>query len=142
VIDKLRREKGVPWGSIAVLARNVSRLSSLAGALRRAGVPITMYSAYDFALGSPTVKLSTLHSAKGLEFPVVLIAGLDAGTVPAIVTDEDPDTRAEAEGNERRLLYVGMTRAMQELFLLAAKVTPSPFLAELGSDVVDRATAA
>jgi DNA helicase-2/ATP-dependent DNA helicase PcrA len=62
------------------------------------------------------VSLMTLHNAKGLEFPVVFIAGAEEGLVPHHTSFED---RAEME-EERRLFYVGMTRAKERLFISAA----------------------
>lgn len=62
------------------------------------------------------VTLMTLHSAKGLEFPVVYLAGLEEETFPHIRSLDDPDQMEE----ERRLCYVGLTRAKQRLFLSAA----------------------
>jgi superfamily I DNA/RNA helicase len=59
-------------------------------------------------LGSPSVKLTTLHSSKGLEFPVVFVVGLDE-------LDSSQSQRVE----ELRLLYVGMTRATHRLSLSA-----------------------
>ncbi len=58
----------------------------------------------------------TLHAAKGLEFPVVFIAGCEEGLLPYQRNDE----RADLE-EERRLFYVGMTRAQQRLILTYAK---------------------
>lgn len=72
------------------------------------------------------VRLSTLHGAKGLEFPVVFLCGADENMLPLSVggkTDE-----------ERRLFYVGMTRAKEELVLCCGN-RPSPFLAELPANV-------
>ncbi|MBA4394716.1 MAG: hypothetical protein C0407_14290, partial [Desulfobacca sp.] len=82
-----------------------------------------------------TVKLLTLHAAKGLEFPVVIIAGCEANLLPlSLLKESDPE-------EERRLFYVGLTRAGQELFLTWAKrrtlfgqnlnQAPSPFLEDI-----------
>lgn len=89
--------------------------------------------------GEDSVQLMTLHSAKGLEFPVVFIVGLENGLFPSM--------RAVEEGNleeERRLCYVGITRARQQLYLSYAEVRrihgveqigmPSPFIKEIPSD--------
>ena len=65
------------------------------------------------------VILMTLHSAKGLEFPQVYLTGMEDGLFPSYmsVDSEDPDALEE----ERRLCYVGITRAMQDLTLTHAK---------------------
>lgn len=63
------------------------------------------------------VTLMTLHAAKGLEFPVVFMAGMEEGLFPHSRTSGDDDALEE----ERRLCYVGMTRAMEKLYLSRAK---------------------
>ena len=86
---------------------------------------------HDYASGAVT--LLTLHAAKGLEFPVVFLAGLRQGLLP-LESDRRPADRAE----ERRLFYVGMTRAKEELLLLTSG-EPSPFLAELPEGIARQA---
>ena len=78
---------------------------------------------------SGAVRLMTLHGAKGLEFPAVIVAGVRDGMLPL-------ESRGRAAGpeEERRLLFVGMTRAREELILTAGG-EPSPFLADLPAAV-------
>ncbi len=87
------------------------------------------------------VQLMTLHSAKGLEFPLVFIGGVEEGLFPHSMSAEDPERLEE----ERRLCYVGMTRAMQQLYLTHAEARrlhgsetyplPSRFLREIPTEV-------
>jgi DNA helicase-2/ATP-dependent DNA helicase PcrA len=93
--------------------------------------------------GQGVVTLMTLHSAKGLEFPVVFLTGLEDGVFPHLRTLGDA---AELE-EERRLAYVGITRARQRLYLTRAQVRsaygqtsynpPSRFLEEVPDALVD-----
>lgn len=73
------------------------------------------------------VRLYTLHGAKGLEFPVVFLCGVNEGLLPLSAADADAE-------EERRLFYVGMTRAKDEL-ILTTSGAPSPFLSDLPADV-------
>ena len=72
-------------------------------------------------LDAPT--LMTLHAAKGLEFPQVFITGLDEHYLPHSRSRDDPEAMAE----ERRLFYVGLTRAKDRLYLLRARRRRSPY---------------
>lgn len=97
---------------------------------------------YDDA--SDTVTLMTLHSAKGLEFPNVFLIGMEESVFPSV---RSFGVREELE-EERRLCYVGITRAKKRLFLTAAKSRtlfgqtkynlPSRFLEEIPDDLVER----
>ncbi len=93
--------------------------------------------------GQQAVSLMTLHSAKGLEFPVVFMVGMEQGLFPNIRTLDDPLSLEE----ERRLCYVGITRAQDQLFLSHARerrlwggmrepAVPSQFLKELPKELV------
>ena len=90
-----------------------------------------------------TVVLMTLHSAKGLEFPVVFIPGMERGIFPGI---QSLYSASEME-EERRLAYVGITRAKERLYLTHARTrmlygstshnAPSPFLEEIPEGLVE-----
>ncbi len=101
---------------------------------------LSLTSTADDSAASGQVSLITLHSAKGLEFPVVFIAGLEEGLLPYLKAKAPEDF-----SEERRLLYVGMTRAKDLLFLTGAKKRrifakikeqrPSRFLLDLPKEV-------
>lgn len=92
----------------------------------------------------PRVMMMTLHSAKGLEFPTVVLAGLEEGLFPH---SRSRDDEAEME-EERRLCYVGITRARRQLVLTSAarrrvfgeyqSTEPSRFIDEIPADLVDQ----
>lgn len=71
----------------------------------------------NYDAGADTCVMMTLHSAKGLEFPVVFITGMEDGLFPSIASMMNPDEINE----ERRLAYVGITRAKQKLYLTKTK---------------------
>ncbi|MCL2463572.1 MAG: UvrD-helicase domain-containing protein, partial [Micrococcales bacterium] len=89
------------------------------------------------------VTLMTLHTAKGLEFPVVFLTGMEDGTFPHVRSLSDAEQLAE----ERRLAYVGVTRARERLYISRAAVRtawgmpnefpPSRFLADLPDELID-----
>jgi DNA helicase-2/ATP-dependent DNA helicase PcrA len=162
------RDDGRPWSEEAVLARTNDQLSALARALSRAGIPHRIAPGPESPAGdagtggSPTrragsagtgrgragavggngsaeaddaVELATFHRAKGLQWASVCVVGLEDGFVP-IVHAQSSEARAE----ERRLVYVALTRATRDLHCSWARVRrmgggrrmerrPSPWLA-------------
>ena len=120
-------------GNLEVLAANAAAYENLEDFLADA----SLMSSADESSEKNSVTLMTMHAAKGLEFPVVFMVGMEDGLFPS--------GRAEDEASleeERRLAYVGMTRAMRRLFLTYAASRyaygsrnynmPSRFLIELG----------
>ncbi len=93
---------------------------------------------------SDTVVMMTLHSAKGLEFPIVFIIGMEDGVFPGNQSTYSPDDMEE----ERRLAYVGITRAKQELYLTNTRMRlmfgstthnpPSRFLGEIPAELTGK----
>ncbi|MBP1765528.1 MAG: pcrA 1, partial [Firmicutes bacterium] len=98
-------------------------------------------------LAEDRVTLMTLHSAKGLEFPIVFLTGLEEGIFPHTRTLMDENELAE----ERRLCYVGLTRAQTKLYLTyteertlygnTVRFRPSPFLGEIPAELMEPVTA-
>lgn len=99
---------------------------------------IALYSNADYRKESDTVKMMTIHQAKGLEFPHVFITGLSEGIFPSMRTIREYKKNGEEE--ERRLMYVAVTRAEKGLYLTESEgynqstrmnKYPSRFLAEI-----------
>jgi DNA helicase-2/ATP-dependent DNA helicase PcrA len=132
-------------GDIAIFYRLHAQARVITGALERAGLPyrcfgkpratedLEQFISGEEGLRGDAIDLMTLHRAKGLEFPVVFIVGCDDGLLPY--------ERSEDHEEERRLFFVGMTRAKQRLFLSSAAkrflygetrhANPSPYLSDI-----------
>ena len=133
--DKLKAEERLE--NIEVLVGEVSAYPTLDDFLADAA----LMSSADEDSSKDSVTLMTLHAAKGLEFPVVFLVGLEEGLLPHVRSFEE---KLEEIEEERRLAYVGMTRAMEALFLSYALSRfnfggrnynmPSRFLTDLGYD--------
>ncbi|HEY8485229.1 MAG TPA: UvrD-helicase domain-containing protein [Longimicrobiales bacterium] len=128
------------FGEVAVLYRTHAQARALEEAFARSGIPYQRVStppdeSEPFDPRAERVALMTLHAAKGLEFPVVFIAGCEEGLLPY---QPPGDAKEVDEGEERRLFYVGLTRAQRRLILTRARRRvlygqyrepgPSPFL--------------
>ncbi|MDR2768575.1 MAG: UvrD-helicase domain-containing protein [Treponema sp.] len=96
--------------------------------------------------GKGKVNLTTIHAAKGLEFPVVFIAGAEDGIIPHTRSMEGEDPAGSLE-EERRLFYVAITRARDKLYITSClkrrrlqdtvECAPSPFLAEIPPGLIE-----
>ena len=148
VLDEAKDAPPVEPGANDGLDELTQRQASLAGFLEQVAL---MAPTDDYDPDKEYVTLMTLHMAKGLEFPVVYITGLEDGLLPLVrrgdSTDAEPfkeDKKAIEE--ERRLMYVGMTRAKEKLYLSRAAfrrrygraedTQPSRFIRELPKNLL------
>lgn len=103
----------------------------LAKTLSDIGTPAAFSSGRDLDLKSTSLKVLTMFSAKGLEFPMVVVCGFREGTYSVPENFDDLDLFSERTRHERRLLYVALTRAMRGLMLIVPKNCKHPALTHL-----------
>ena len=115
-------------GDIAILARMSKPLTSMQKCLSHKDIPC-IYFRHDDDIFENRVKLITMHSAKGLEFPIVFLIDLDDDRIPNIFWSSE--TKEADELQERKLFYVSMTRAAERLYLLHPKQNRCRFLRDL-----------
>jgi superfamily I DNA/RNA helicase len=124
-VRRATRELRFSLGSCAVLCPTNESGRTLAASLKRGGIEAAFMEGKDLDLSWRGVKVLTLNSAKGLEFPIVALAGF-AGSRYASVS---PDGEKEEElARLRRTIFVGMTRAMRALLVIVPAGTHSPLL--------------
>lgn len=116
-IRQMSRHLRMKYSSAAVLVPNKTIGLQLAEEISTAGVAAKFFPGNELDLKADIVKVMTMHSAKGLEFPVVVLAGFAAQQQP-IEARDDGGIYSEWLANERKLLYVGMTRAMRGLMVI------------------------
>lgn len=114
---------------MVILGRFKRQLDQIKTMLVKKGIACSDFSDKDLGFDSGNVKLITLHSIKGLEFPIVFMAGLNEGVIPYL-PDADEEGRHDDEVKERKLFYVGMTRATEKLYMLSSGKA-SPFLMDI-----------
>ena len=100
------------------------------------GIP-SMYYQEGIDLRGDFVKCITFHSAKGLEFPLVYLLEVDQYRIPGYHRDLNKEERKNRLLNERKLLYVAMTRAMNELIITCKKKGYSRFLNDIDPQFIE-----
>jgi superfamily I DNA/RNA helicase/mRNA-degrading endonuclease RelE of RelBE toxin-antitoxin system len=122
------RELRFSAGSCAVLCPTNDSGRALAASLRTCGIEAAFMEGKDFNLAWPGVKVITLNSAKGLEFPIVALAGFTNSRYAKLTLDLEGEKLEEELARLRRTIFVGMTRAMRALLIIVPANTSSPLL--------------
>lgn len=125
---KACRSLRLTLGSCAILCPNKSIAQAIAQDLTREGLEAVHMEGRELNLARSGIKVLTLSSAKGLEFPIVALAGFLTSTYPFFPKGASEDERAELLARERRTIYVGMTRAMRALLVVVPANPTTPLL--------------
>lgn len=135
------RELRLGLNSCAVLCPTVRQGHALAEGLAARGLSATFMESKTLDLSQPGLKVLTLSSSKGLEFPVVALAGFsDTGWYTKSANALQDEEREEFLNLDRRTIFVGMTRAMRALLVLVPAETQSPLLTGFARDYWDMET--
>lgn len=105
-------------GSAAILVPAKRAGTRIAGQLTKLGLRAEYSTSGSLDISTNTVKVLTIHTSKGMEFPFVVLAGFEEGTYPTPDNYDNHEVYLEQFRNSRRLLYVGMTRAINALMLI------------------------
>lgn len=124
-------KKNYELKDIVIIARRKGQLEEIKKYLIKANIPVSLFDKQDeFDFGEESVKLVTMHSIKGLEFKVVIMAGVNAKVMPYVQPGGSIEDSDVLESRERKLLYVGMTRATEKL-IITSEGTPSRFIKDI-----------
>ncbi len=124
-IKQTAKELRLTTGSCAILCPNERVGRELAQTLKQYGLEATYMKSNELDLKHSGIKVLTLNASKGLEFPIVALAGfVGSPSYPFIKQDASEDERTEMLAKERRTIYVGMTRAMRALLVIIPANSP------------------
>ena len=135
-LSKSVSELKMPLSSIAVLGPHNWMVEEAAEKLSNYGLDTT-YVSGNINLETPSAKAMTLHSSKGLEFPIVALIYIEEDFIPYRGRDQRIEDMEKHLAKENRLLFVGMTRAMRRLFVVHRQGRISPFLRDLDRSLWD-----
>jgi superfamily I DNA/RNA helicase/mRNA-degrading endonuclease RelE of RelBE toxin-antitoxin system len=125
------RQFRLPIHGGAVLCPSIQMGKAIAQQLIDRGLKAQFVSGKQIDINAPYIKVLTLHSAKGLEFPFVVVVGLQKGHLPYVDASIPPEEVPAVIDQQRRLFYVGCSRAMRALMVCGSTKFPSPFLDSL-----------
>lgn len=115
-------------GACAVLVPGETQGKEIAAQLTHLGLPAEFMTGRTLDLGKKVAKVITLKSAKGLEFPIVALAGFLGAAYPVVPAGTPEEAKDEIYARERRTLFVGLTRAMVALLVVTPADKPSRLL--------------
>ncbi|MCK6532027.1 MAG: UvrD-helicase domain-containing protein [Polyangiaceae bacterium] len=127
------RDLRLGLSACAVLCPTNTAAQRVASELNGLGIAVRYMAAKDLDVGAAEVKTLTLKSAKGLEFPIVALAGFLDGPFPMVPKGATDEVLKEIEERERRTLYVAMSRAMRALLIVEPAERKSTLLAGFDS---------
>lgn len=119
---------------IVVIAKNKNQLIVIKEYFDKNNIISNLVDKSEMSFDDESVKLLTIHSIKGLEFKVVFIIGLNQKVIPYITYQEPEDQQMQVT-TDRKLLYVGMTRANELLYMTSSGV-PSRFISEINPKLI------
>ena len=132
-ISQMARHLRLKPSSAAVLVPNQYVGQVIAASMAAVGIPAKFYPGRELDLKADQVKVMTIHSAKGLEFPIVVVAGF-SHEAPYSFTADEKELYEEWLANERKLLYVALTRAMRGLMVIVSESCEHEALLGLSSE--------
>ena len=116
---------------IVIISRTNTQLKEIESYLQKHNIPCLLFDGKDeFDFAKECVKLVTMHSIKGLEFKIVIMAGMNSKVMPLYLNKNEFDDVEMLESRERKLFYVGMTRATEKLFI-TSDGNPSKFIKDI-----------
>ena len=130
LIDEIKTlQNDYALSEICIVARGNRYIENAALGLQKAGIPSAVLQRNEPDFESDNVKLVTMHSIKGLEFKVIFLIDLNSGLIPQDLYADEEDQKT-VDSDERKLMYVGMTRANELLYMSSVK-KPSKFIKEI-----------
>ncbi|MGM9319346.1 3'-5' exonuclease [Deinococcus aquaticus] len=131
ILEECRRLR-IPLSGVAVLTPSTSAAEDAVTEFNALGTNAVYARGDDLELDYPAVKILTLHSAKGLEFPLVVLLDVNEGQIPRKLRDVPVEEHATYTSSDLKLLFVGCSRAMRQLVIAHDRDHPSSFL-----DIID-----